>query len=97
MRNASGLFIAISLVLLNLNPQVVGSESPGRIGVYAGLEEESKSPETLRQTMKRIKATGIDFIHCSGKDHFLFWDSQIAPKEAVKDPTYLEKILQCAH
>ena len=89
--------MAIVLVLLNVPSRVTGSESPGRIGVYAGLEEESKSPESLRQAMKLIKATGIDFIHCSGKDHLLFWDSQVAPKELVKDPAYMEKVLQCAH
>ncbi len=95
--HASGFSIALLLVLPNATPKSAASESPGRIGVYADFEEESKSPEALRQTLKRMKAAGIDFIHCSGKDHAIFWDSQIAPKEQIKDPTYLDKVVPCAH
>jgi len=91
--------IALSLVYVSLNlvPRLTASESPGRMGVYVSFEKESNSPEALRQTMKRIKDTGIDFIHCSGKGHGIYWDSQVAPKELVEDRAYMEKVLQCAH
>jgi len=97
MRNDFAVISAIALALATVAPRAAASASPGRIGVYAGFEEEIKSPETLRQAMRRIKAAGIDFIHCPGKDHAVFWDSQIAPRELIKDPTYMEKILRCAH
>ena len=83
--------------LLYLAQKLAASESPGRIGVYVSFEKVYKSPDGLRQTMKRIKSTGIDFIHCSGKDHTIFWDSQVAPKELVKDRAYMNKVLKCAH
>lgn len=91
------LSFALFLSSPNLIPCLVASESPGRIGVYVSFEKESKSPDALRETLKRIKATGIDFIHCSGKDHAIYWDSELAPKELVHDRAYLEKVLQCAH
>jgi uncharacterized lipoprotein YddW (UPF0748 family) len=91
--------ILASIVLISSihTPKVTASENPGRIGVYVNFQKESKSPEALRQTMKHIKAAGIDFIHCSGKEYSVYWDSQIAPKELVKDRTYVERVLQCAH
>lgn len=93
------LALAFALVITSpsLTPSLFGSESPGRIGVYAHLEKESESPDTLRVALKRIKATGIDFIHCAGKDHAIYWDSEIAPKELVKDRAYLKKVVSCAH
>lgn len=96
MRLAFSLVASIFLSL-NLAPRLTAAERPGRIGVYVSFEKESNSPEALRQTMKRIKATGIDFIHCSGKSHAIYWDSQIAPKELVQDREYMEKVLHCAH
>lgn len=94
--------VALSLVAsiflsLNLGLRLTAAERPGRIGVYVSFEKESNSPEALRQTMKHIKDTGIDFIQCSGKGHAVYWDSQVAPKELVEDRAYMEKVLQCAH
>lgn len=93
----SALLIALLLILSGKALRVAASESPGHIGVYVGFEREIKSPELLRQAMKDIKAAGIDFIHCSGKEHAVYWDSQIAPRELINDRTYLEKVVRCAH
>jgi uncharacterized lipoprotein YddW (UPF0748 family) len=96
----SGIALAMFASLLS-SPTLVlslaASESPGRIGVYASLEKESKSSDTLHAALKRIKATGIDFIHCAGKDHTIHWDTQIGPKELVEDRSYLENVVKCAH
>jgi uncharacterized lipoprotein YddW (UPF0748 family) len=97
MRKTFGFFGVILVVSATVAGSLAAGESPGRMGVYVSFRQEVKSPEALRQAMKRIKATGIDFIHCSGKEHGIFWDSQIAPRELVQDPTYMEKVLLCAH
>lgn len=96
-RSAVATLVFLMLASPDLEQRLFASETPGRIGVYVSFEKVYKSPEALRKTMKRIKATGIDFIHCSGKEHAIFWDSQLAPNELVKDRTYMEKILKCAH
>jgi len=67
------------------------------MGVYARFQNEAASPDQLRQTMKRIKATGIDFILSTGKGSTVYWDSSIAPKELVKDRRYMERVVQSAH
>ena len=97
MRSCSGLAIVSLFSFLLLTAAMNASESPGRCGVYADFQQEVRSPELLRQTMRHIKAVGIDFIHCSGKENGVYWDSQIAPKELVKSPAYMQKIVQCAH
>lgn len=89
--------IFVVFAWLNLLAHLSASESPGRIGVYVSFERVYRSPQALRETMKRIKATGIDFIHCTGKEHAIYWDSQLAPKELVKDRTYMVKVLKRAH
>jgi uncharacterized lipoprotein YddW (UPF0748 family) len=75
------------------------AQPPGRIGVYARLYDDAASPEKLRQTMKRIKSVGIDFILPSGKGTAgsISWDSQVAPKALIRDRTYMERIVQAAH
>ena len=97
MSKASVLFAAAVLALPGIASVVDASESPGRIGVYARLYEEAKSPEKLTQAMKRIKATGIDFILPAGKGSVVYWDSSIAPKELVKDRDYMGRIVRTAH
>jgi len=47
--------------------------------------------------MKLMKSLGIDFIFPSGKGHAVYWDSQVAPKELVKDRGYMDRIIRCAH
>jgi uncharacterized lipoprotein YddW (UPF0748 family) len=96
-RSAVSTLVFLLLAWPKFGQNLFATESPGRIGVYVGFEKVYKSPEALRNTMKRIKRTGIDFIHCSGKDHAIFWDSRLAPNELVKDRTYMEKVLNCAH
>src|ERR1019366_9229797 len=92
------VLIAAAVVALPGIASVVGaSESPGRIGVYARLTEEAKSPDKLSQAMKRIKAAGIDFIFPAGKGSAVNWDSSIAPKELVKDRDYMGRIVRAAH
>ena len=67
MRKSSILLMAAALALPGIASRAAASESPGRMGVYARLYEEVKSPDKLRQAMKQIKVTGIDFIIPSGK------------------------------
>jgi len=88
-----------AIVLLGGVSMVAAAESPGRIGAYVRLYEEAKSPAKLRQVMKRIKATGIDFIIPSGKgtSGAVYWDSKIAPKELIGDPAYMAMIIKYAH
>jgi uncharacterized lipoprotein YddW (UPF0748 family) len=97
MGKASVLLAAAVLALPGIASVVDASESPGRTGVYARLYEEAKSPEKLSQAMKRIKATGIDFILPAGKGSVVYWDSSIAPKELVKDRNYMGRIVRAAH
>ncbi len=92
------ILVAAALVgLPGFAPAAPATKTPGRIGVYARLYEEAASPDKLRVAMKRIKATGIDFIFPSGKGSVVYWDSSIAPKELVKDRDYMERIVKCAH
>jgi uncharacterized lipoprotein YddW (UPF0748 family) len=97
MRNAILLFVGAALALPGIASRASASESPGRMGVYARLYEEAKSPDKLSQAMKQIKATGIDFIIPSGKPGSVYWDSRIAPEELVANRSYMELIVKCAH
>jgi len=97
MRNAILLFVTAALALPGIASVVGASESPGRMGVYARLYEEEASPDKLRQAMKLIKATGIDFIIPYGKGATVNWDSRIAPEELVTKRSYMEQIVKCAH
>jgi uncharacterized lipoprotein YddW (UPF0748 family) len=97
MRKTSTLFVAAALALPAISSRAAASESPGRIGVYARLSDEAASADKLRQAMKRIKATGIDFIFPAGKGSVVYWDSSVAPKELVQDRDYMGRIVQCAH
>jgi hypothetical protein len=67
------------------------------MGVYARLYDEAASPDKLRQAMKQIKATGIDFIIPYGKGATVNWDSRIAPEELVTKRSYMEQMVKCAH
>jgi uncharacterized lipoprotein YddW (UPF0748 family) len=98
MRKASVLLLVTAAVALpGIASRVAASESPGRMGVYARLYEEAKSPDKLRQAMQQIKATGIDFIIPSGKPGSVYWDSRIALEELVASRGYMEQIVKCAH
>lgn len=93
------LFVAV-LMLLGLVSAVRASDSPGRVGAYVRLYSEAGSPHKLLQAMKRMKASGIDFIIPTGKgtSGTVYWDSNIAPKDLVyKDRGYLGKIIRYAH
>ncbi len=78
---------------------VSASERPGTIGVYCRLTNVVKSPSQLRDTMKRMKAAGIDFIIPSGKGTSgqVNWDSKVAPKEMIGDAEYMAKVVKYAH
>jgi uncharacterized lipoprotein YddW (UPF0748 family) len=98
MNKAMVLLATAVLILPGISSTRAANKTPGRIGVYARLSEESSSPDKLRQTMKFMKSVGIDFILPSGKGSTaVYWDSQVAPKEMVKDPGYMERIIQSAH
>ena len=98
MSKAKVLLAATALALTGISITVAASEPPGRIGVYARLADEAASTNKLREAMKLMKSVGIDFIFPSGKGATAVgWDSQVAPKELVKDPGYMERIIQCAH
>jgi uncharacterized lipoprotein YddW (UPF0748 family) len=97
MRDAILLFLATAVALPGIASGAAATKTPGRIGVYARLYEEAKSPDTLRQAMKQIKSTGIDFIFPSAKGSSVYWDSRIAPEELVKDRTYMDRIIKSAH
>lgn len=90
MRKTGVLLVAAALALPRIASRATASESPGRMGVYARLYEEAKSPDTLSQAMKQIKATGIDFIIPSGKPGSVYWDSRIAPEELVANRGYID-------
>ena len=92
------LITAIALVFC-LSAQSFSAVSPGKVGAYVRLDKEAKSPAKLRAAMKRIKASGIDFIMPRTKltSGFVNWDSAVAHKTQVADPTYLEKIIKYAH
>ena len=97
MNKLSALFVATTLALPGIAAQAATTKTPGRIGVYARLSDESASPEKLREAMKLMKSVGIDFIFPGAKGNVVYWDSQVAPKELVKDRDYLGRIIQCAH
>jgi uncharacterized lipoprotein YddW (UPF0748 family) len=97
MIKPSVLFGATVLALPGLVSPGSASEPPGRIGVYARLYEEAASTNELREAMRFMKSVGIDFILPSGKGSTVYWDSQVAPKELVKNPHYLGRIVECAH
>ena len=97
MRKVSVFLIAAAFALLEIPGQAAVSQSPGRIGVYARLYDEAESPDKLREAMKRIKASGIDFIIPYGKGATVNWDSRVAPEELVTKRNYMERIVECAH
>ena len=98
MRKTTMLLLAAAAVVLpGFASRAAASQSPGRIGVYAQLYKEAASPEKLQEAMKLIKSVGIDFIFPSGKGSAVHWDSRVAPKELVKDRTYMDRIIKCAH
>ena len=72
-------------------------QSPGRIGVYARLHDEVASPDKLREVMKLIKASGMDFIIPLGKGATVNWDSRVAPEEVVTKRNYMARIVEGAH
>jgi len=85
--------------LLAVSVSAGASERPGGIGVYCRLTNVVKSPSQLRDTMKRMKAAGIDFILPSGKgtSGMVNWDSKVAPKAMVGDATYMDTVVKYAH
>ncbi len=94
--------IACSLLLLiALSTVVTAAKAPGHIGVYVRFDrdKEMKSPYRLRAAMKRIKATGIDFIIPLAKNTSgaVNWDSSIAPEDQIGDAEYLSRIIKYAH
>lgn len=96
--NRATVVVATAVLLLPGIPSTwAASKTPGRIGVYARLDKEAASPEKLREVMKLMKSVGIDFIFSAGKGKGVYWDSQIAPRELVKDRDYMGRIIQCAH
>ncbi len=97
MTKACVLLVAAALTLLGTASTTTAGQSPGRMGVYVRLYDEAASPESLRQAMKLIKDTGIDFILPLAKSSSVNWDSRIAPRELVSKPTYMERMVQCAH
>jgi uncharacterized lipoprotein YddW (UPF0748 family) len=97
MSKASLILLAAAFVLPEIACSAASSQSPGRIGVYARLHDEAASPDKLREAMKLIKASGIDFIIPLGKGATVNWDSRVAPKELVTKPNYMERIVECAH
>lgn len=88
-------------LLLAASAVAVAAATPGRIGVYVRFDrdKEMKSAYKLRAAMKRIKATGIDFIIPLAKNTSgaVNWDSCVAPEEQIGDPTYLSAIIKYAH
>lgn len=97
MNKANILFAAAALALPGITSTVAAAGTPGRIGVYARLYDESASREKLQEAMKLIKGAGIDFIFASAKGSTVYWDSQVAPPELVKDRGYMARIVQYAH
>ncbi len=97
MTKTSVLLVAAALALFGITATAAAGDSPGRLGVYARLYEEAKTPDKLAQAMKQIKATGLDFIIPSGKPGSVYWDSRIAPEELVANRGYMAAIIKCAH
>ena len=97
MKNALLLLVAAISTFPGQASRGADNKTPGRIGVYARLSAEAASPEKLSAVMKRLKATGIDFIFPSGKGSVVYWDSRVAPEELVKDRAYMERVVKCAH
>lgn len=87
------------IVLLGAASAAFAFESPGRMGVYVKFTDSIKSPAKLREEMKLIKATGIDFIIPSGKGTSgkVNWDSAVASKEMIADPDYMAMVVKYAH
>lgn len=74
-------------------------ESPGKMGVYVRFSEAIKSPHKLREEMKHIKATGIDFIIPTGKGTSgkVNWDSCVVSKDMIANPDYMDMVIKYAH
>ncbi|NLN78183.1 MAG: family 10 glycosylhydrolase [Armatimonadetes bacterium] len=92
------LLLATIVLLCTSVPSFSGI-NPGKIGAYVKLNKEVQSPAKLRAAMKRIKASGIEFIIPSTKltSGAVNWDSRVAPKSQIADPAYIEKIIKYAH
>lgn len=90
--------LALVILLVTAIP-AFAADSPGRIGAYVRLYDLVKSPAKLRDEMKLIKSTGIDFIIPQGKttSGTVTWDSAVAPKELVASKDYLPTIIKYAH
>jgi len=97
MNRATVLLATAALLLHGGFSSRAASKTPGRMGVYARLYDEVASPDELRQAMKLIKATGIDFIIPLGKSSTVNWDSRVAPEELVTKRNYMEQIVKGAH
>lgn len=91
--------ILFFVVLIAMAATANAAVMPGRCGVYLRLEKEVNSPAKLRSAMKRIKATGIDFIIPIAKNTSgaVNWESSVAPKDQIGNPTYLNNIIKYAH
>lgn len=85
------------MLLLGFVSAGLAAESPGKMGVYVRFTDAIESPAKLRAEMKHIKATGIDFIIPSGKGHKVHWDSAVAPKEMIDNPSYMSMVIKYAH
>jgi uncharacterized lipoprotein YddW (UPF0748 family) len=98
MMNKGRLLLATAALVLTAAPVAWGAgKTPGRVGVYARLYDEASSPDKLRETMKFMKSVGIDFVFPSAKGSVVYWDSEVAPKELVRDRDYMARITRCAH
>ncbi len=93
-------YVIPGLALLTLaSAAVSASKTPGTMGVYVRFSEAIKSPHKLREEMKLIKATGIDFIIPQGKltSGKVNWASEVASKEMIANPDYMEMVVKYAH
>lgn len=74
---------------------------PGRIGVYLTVRDNHlTSPYQMRQLMKTIKASGVDFIlpfAVKNTSGHVSWESEIAPKELIRNPQLMEMVTKYAH
>lgn len=91
------LVLATALAL-SVGP-AAASTSPGLVGTYCRVMEEAASPHRLRETMRQMKAAGIDFIlpTAKGTSDKVNWDSKVAPEELIGDRAYIERIVKYAH
>lgn len=91
---------AILALLLVSVAAALAENKPGKIGAYVTFRDaDLKSPPRLNALMQELSTSGVDFIipfmakHTSGTVN---WDSAVAPKELIGDPTYMEKVVKSA-